>query len=216
MWLLLCWHLATIFLFSFFSFGTSLNTDEVLFFETFDNGTDLFSSKWIKSSVTDYKDQPLLIKAATTTIKGLDTNKGLSLSQANRHYGVSTKFSNTLDTKGRKEFVVQYDLKLENGLQCGGAYIKLLRDSPELDLSQLNGSTPYTIMFGPGNGSSHVLLTLTSLYSLTINLYPQLTHIYLCTHPSTHAYQTNAVPMIVYILSFNIKILSPKNGKKNT
>ena len=126
MWLLLCWHLATIFLFSFFSFGTSLNTDELLFFETFD-GTDtddLFSSKWIKSSVTDYKDQ---------------------------RYGVSTKFSSTLDTKGRKEFVVQYDLKLENGLQCGGAYIKLLRDSPELDLSQLNGSTPYTIMFGPGN-----------------------------------------------------------------
>ena len=148
--LLLGWYFATTFL---FSLGTSVNTDELLFVETFDGKEgDVFSAeKWVKSSVSDYKDQPLLVKAATTAIKGLDLDKGLLLSKASRHYGVSTKFATPLDTKGRKEFVVQYDLKLENGLQCGGAYIKLLRDSPDLDLTQLNGTTPYSIMFGPGN-----------------------------------------------------------------
>ena len=146
---LLGWPLATIFL---FSFGSSFNTEELLFVETFDEkGQGDIFTKWIKSSVTDYKDQPLLVKAAKTTIKGLDLDKGLSLTLANKHYGISTLFATPIDTKERKEFVVQYDLKLENGLQCGGAYIKLLRDSPDLDLSQLSGKTPYTIMFGPGN-----------------------------------------------------------------
>jgi len=44
-----------------------------------------------------------------------------------KHYGVSTKFSKPLQSNG-KDIVVQYELKLEETLNCGGAYIKLLRE----------------------------------------------------------------------------------------
>ena len=122
-------------------------TAGLFFHETFDDDV-LVTGAWTKSTDAKYKGQPLLVKPAATAIKGLELDMGLSLSQENRHYGASAKFSTPLDVTG-KDLVVQYDLKLEDGLQCGGASIKLLRATPDLDLSKLNGDTPYTIMFGP-------------------------------------------------------------------
>lgn len=40
-------------------------------------------------------------------------------------------------------------MQLQKGLDCGGAYMKLLADSPDLDITKVDGSTPYVIMFGP-------------------------------------------------------------------
>jgi len=37
----------------------------------------------------------------------------------------------------------------QNGLDCGGGYVKLLSSAKDLDLRQLTDKTPYTIMFGP-------------------------------------------------------------------
>lgn len=46
--------------------------------------------------------------------------------------------------------VVQYETKLQNGLSCGGAYLKLLTESPEgIQAKEFSDKTPYTIMFGP-------------------------------------------------------------------
>ena len=129
--------------------SSSSSIDGVLFSETFDDDV-LSTGKWIRSEDERYQHQSetLKILPVTTAIEGLNRDNGLTLSQENKHYGVSTKFATPLDTKG-KDFVVQYDLRLTGGLDCGGAYIKLLRDTPELDLKMLNGDTPYTIMFGP-------------------------------------------------------------------
>jgi len=137
----LCWWVAS-------ASSNTLPTEGLFFHETFDNADVLESGSWVKSSEAKYEGQPLKVKPVTTAIKGLEQDKGLSLSQENKHYGVSVKFPTVLDVKG-KDLVVQYDLRLEDGLQCGGAYIKLLRATPDLDLSKLNGDTPYTIMFGP-------------------------------------------------------------------
>ena len=52
------------------------------------------------------------------------------------------------DPKG-KGLVIQYELQLKNGLQCGGAYLKLLSASDALDANGFKAETPYTIMFGP-------------------------------------------------------------------
>lgn len=38
---------------------------------------------------------------------------------------------------------------MQNGLECGGAYVKLLSKSDSLILEQFTDKTPYTIMFGP-------------------------------------------------------------------
>lgn len=40
-------------------------------------------------------------------------------------------------------------MRFQNGQDCGGAYIKLLTEDPNLDLSQMHDRVPYTIMFGP-------------------------------------------------------------------
>lgn len=41
-------------------------------------------------------------------------------------------------------------MKLQNGLECGGAYLKLLTESPEgIQAQEFSDKTPYTIMFGP-------------------------------------------------------------------
>ena len=48
-----------------------------------------------------------------------------------------------------KDFVVQYEVKLTEGLSCGGAYIKLLKDEPTLDIATMDNESPYVVMFGP-------------------------------------------------------------------
>nr|CAH8853602.1 unnamed protein product [Trichobilharzia regenti] len=78
----------------------------------------------------------------------IDEDYALVLKSKAKHHAVSTKLSKPLkfDTE---ELVIQYDVKFQDGMDCGGAYIKLLSASPSLDLKQFNDKTPYTIMFGP-------------------------------------------------------------------
>lgn len=47
--------------------------------------------------------------------------------------------------------VIQYEVKLETPHNCGGMYIKLLRDDPKLaaGIGEFSGDNEYTIMFGP-------------------------------------------------------------------
>jgi hypothetical protein len=44
------------------------------------------------------------------------------------HHAISTLFPEPIDPKD-KPLVVQYEVKLQKGLDCGGAYIKLLTES---------------------------------------------------------------------------------------
>ncbi|XP_048460840.1 calnexin isoform X2 [Rhincodon typus] len=43
----------------------------------------------------------------------------------------------------------RYEVRFQNEIQCGGAYLKLLSEDDQLDLRQFFDKTPYTIMFGP-------------------------------------------------------------------
>lgn len=45
--------------------------------------------------------------------------------------------------------VVQYEVKPQNSLVCGGAYLKLLQDNKKLDKEEFSNASPYVIMFGP-------------------------------------------------------------------
>lgn len=46
------------------------------------------------------------------------------------HHAISTLFDEPIDPKG-KSLVVQYEVKLQKGLECGGAYLKLLTDQQD-------------------------------------------------------------------------------------
>ncbi|KAL6910682.1 calnexin [Trichoderma evansii] len=80
--------------------------------------------------------------------KGIEGDKGLVIKNAAAHHAISAKFPKKIDNKG-KTLVVQYEVKLQNGLDCGGAYMKLLRDNKALHQDEFSNTTPYVIMFGP-------------------------------------------------------------------
>eukprot|EP01036_Dinobryon_divergens_P023015 gene23015-31327_t len=86
------------------------------------------------------------------------SDKGIQTSQDARFYGLSAKLDESLTNTG-KELVVQFSVKHEQDLDCGGAYIKLLGD---IDQSKFGGDTPYQVMFGPdicgpSNRKTHVI-----------------------------------------------------------
>ncbi|KID77010.1 Calnexin [Metarhizium brunneum] len=80
--------------------------------------------------------------------KGMDGDKGLVVKNPAAHHAISAKFPKKIDNKG-KTLVVQYEVKLQKGLECGGAYMKLLRDNKALHQEEFSNTTPYVIMFGP-------------------------------------------------------------------
>lgn len=64
-----------------------------------------------------------------------------------KHYGLTAKLDTPVDPA--KGLVLQYELKLTDGLTCGGAYLKFLTATADFDPSELTDGTPYTVMFGP-------------------------------------------------------------------
>ncbi|KAI5478490.1 calnexin [Pseudohyphozyma bogoriensis] len=84
-----------------------------------------------------------------TVYPGIIGDEGLVLKSKAAHHAISVPFDEVLDPSG-KPLVVQYEVKLQKLLECGGAYIKLLTDSDVgIQAEEFSDQTPYTIMFGP-------------------------------------------------------------------
>ncbi len=83
-----------------------------------------------------------------SVLKGIEGDLGLVAKTAAAHHAISAKFPHAIDNKG-KQLVVQYEVKLQDGLECGGAYIKLLKEQKGYKASSFEDKTPYVIMFGP-------------------------------------------------------------------
>ncbi|KAF9166786.1 hypothetical protein DFQ26_006881 [Actinomortierella ambigua] len=80
---------------------------------------------------------------------GLKHDLGLVAKTPAAHHAISASLPEIVDNTG-KTLVVQYEVKAQKGLECGGAYIKLLTDSKEgVKFKEFSDKTPYTIMFGP-------------------------------------------------------------------
>ncbi|KAJ2783820.1 hypothetical protein H4R18_001495 [Coemansia javaensis] len=71
---------------------------------------------------------------------------GLQLIEDARFYGYTSKLKRPFNTKG-KDFVLQFTVKYEQDIDCGGAYLKLL--PPTLDPAKFDGDSEYEVMFGP-------------------------------------------------------------------
>ncbi|KAF3491828.1 calnexin [Arthroderma uncinatum] len=83
-----------------------------------------------------------------TVFKGIEGDKGLVVKNPAAHHAISAKFPKKIDNKG-KTLVVQYEVKLQNSLTCGGAYMKLLQENKKLHSEEFSNASPYVIMFGP-------------------------------------------------------------------
>jgi len=121
---------------------------DVVFFETFNDGGD----RWITSRNEKYTGT-LNVREADDPFK-IPGDKGLVVENEAKHHGISVRLP-TINNKN-KDLVIQYEVRLMNGLQCGGAYIKLLTEATlPSDLGDFKDSTPYTIMFGPDRCGSN-------------------------------------------------------------
>ena len=70
---------------------------------------------------------------------------GLQTSQDAKFYALSAKFDEF--TNKDKNLVVQFIVKHEQNIDCGGGYVKLFPAS--LDPEAKHGESPYNLMFGP-------------------------------------------------------------------
>ncbi|OSX81151.1 hypothetical protein BU14_0025s0032 [Porphyra umbilicalis] len=119
---------------------TALSAAGAFFLETFQGA---WESTWVKSGVSKFSG-PWAVGGGSSP--GIPGDKALIVTRRARHYGITAPAS-TGDLEG-KDFVLQYEVKLEDGLTCGGAYLKLPA-APFKDLSVFDSDTPYSIMFGP-------------------------------------------------------------------
>ncbi|KYQ91548.1 calreticulin [Tieghemostelium lacteum] len=112
------------------------------FQENFDND---WENRWVTSDWKVKEGQSGKFVHTAGKWYGSESNKGIQTSQDARFYAVSAKFPE-FSNEG-KDLVLQYTVKQENKVDCGGSYIKLLPAG--LDQENFGGDSEYSIMFGP-------------------------------------------------------------------
>merc|ERR1712205_168947 len=117
----------------------ALATAEVYFEEDFSGD---WESRWTQSKA---KSDLGTFKVSAGKFYGdAEASKGLQTSQDAKFYGIMAKhkeFSND-----GKTLVVQFSVKHQQDIDCGGAYLKL---APTMDAEKFAGDSKYNIMFGP-------------------------------------------------------------------
>lgn len=111
-----------------------------LLYESFD---EPFEGRWIVSEKEEYKG---VWKHAKS--EGHD-DYGLLVSEKARKYAIVKELDEPADLKG-KTVVLQFETRLQEGLECGGAYLKFLRPQDAGWVpKEFDNESPYSIMFGP-------------------------------------------------------------------
>jgi len=111
----------------------------VFFKEEFGEG---WESRWTQSeSKSDYGK---FAASAGKFYGDKARDTGLQTSEDARFYAIAAEFPSFSNKD--KDLVIQFTLKHEQGIDCGGGYLKL---GPKTDLTTFNGDTQYNIMFGP-------------------------------------------------------------------
>lgn len=115
--------------------------DGLHFAETFDG--DLWS-RWAKSKAEKYNGA---FNVTTRSQEALRGDLGLLVPEEAKHYGAAVKFA-PLSVQENQGFAVQFEVKFQAGLSCGGSYLKIFNTEGS-ELSSFQDSTRYVIMFGP-------------------------------------------------------------------
>jgi len=107
--------------------------------------------------IARYSGEWDVVESATPLIKG---DMSLKVVDNAKHAAISAMIKPPIDPKG-KTLVIQYEVNPQDGLECGGSYMKLFTDSKDYQPESMIDTTPYTIMFGPdvcgGNNKVHFI-----------------------------------------------------------
>lgn len=130
---------------------------EVFFEEKFTE--DNWEDNWVYSKA-EGKEFGKFELTAGKFFNDAENDKGLQTSQDARFYAVSRKF--TPFSNKEKPLVLQFSVKHEQNIDCGGGYLKVFDCS--LDQTNMHGESPYLIMFGPdicgpGTKKVHVIFS---------------------------------------------------------
>lgn len=139
-----------------------MNSASAEFFITENFNDAAWTNRWTESSTWKPKDEMGAWKHTAGEWYGDAEDKGIQTSEDARFYGISAKLEKPFISND-KPLVIQYSVKHEQNLDCGGAYIKLLPGGDEFDSAGFGGDTPYAVMFGPdvcgsSNKKTHVIL----------------------------------------------------------
>jgi len=116
---------------------------KILFFEPFSDG---WESRWVKSKSKEKEGtQGKWGWSAGKFYNDEKEDKGLQTTEDARFYQISAEFPE-FSNKG-KDLVLQFSVKHEQRIDCGGGYIKILPGP--LDQESFQGDSAYNIMFGP-------------------------------------------------------------------
>jgi len=124
--------------------GCVLADKTVYFSEKFEDG-ESFRDRWVESKFKGAEQGKF--KLSHGKFYGdAERDMGIQTSQDARFYGISAKLEKPFSNEG-KTLVVQFTVKHEQKIDCGGGYIKLY--PTDTDQDNLNGDSDYLIMFGP-------------------------------------------------------------------
>jgi len=149
-----------------------------------------------------------------------EADQGIQTSQDARFYAYSAKFP-SFSNEG-KDLVLQYTVKHEQKIDCGGGYVKILPGT--VDQKNFNGDSQYNIMFGPDicgystkkvhlifnyNGKNHLLKKNVAAET------DEFTHLYtLILHPdNTYEIQIDQKEVAKGDLKEDWDLLEPKEIK---
>lgn len=133
------------------------------FAENFDDSQE-FKKKWVLSEAKkegideDIAKYDGVWEIEAPVRDSLSGDLGLVLKSKAKHAAISARLKKPFHFHD-KPFVVQYEVLLQEGQECGGSYLKLLSADPSTnDLRNFQDKTPYSIMFGPDKcGNDHKL-----------------------------------------------------------
>ncbi|XP_078087918.1 calnexin [Mustelus asterias] len=124
---------------------------QVNFAESFDKGT---LEGWVMSKakkedadedIAKYDGKWEVEEMKDTKLHG---DKGLVLKSRAKHHAIAALLDQPF-VFDNKPLFIQYEVNFQSGIECGGAYIKLLSKTKDVVLEKFYDKTPYTIMFGP-------------------------------------------------------------------
>lgn len=137
------------------------DASKVYFAEHFDDPGG-FEKRWVKSKakkegisedIAKYDGEWSVEAPQRDALAG---DLGLVLKSKAKHSAVASKLKKPF-VFDRKPLIVQYEVLLQDGQECGGAYLKLLSGGAK-NLEEFHDKTPYSIMFGPDKcGNDHKL-----------------------------------------------------------
>lgn len=123
-------------------------TSATVYFKDGFSSQEEFDNNWIysKYDATD-KEYGKFVLTPGKYYDDPARDQGIKTSEDYRFYAISSKFEKTKFDNLDKDLIVQFSVKHEQSIDCGGGYLKLFECN--LDQEQLHGDSEYKIMFGP-------------------------------------------------------------------